>query len=75
MTRILTIEGMSCGHCVRRVSQALNAFEGLEAVVDLERQEARVTGDGGVSDTQLTQAVVQAGYGVTRLRQEHNHEG
>ena len=43
MTIEMRIEGMSCGHCVRAVHDALSAVDGVEKVdVDLESGMARV---------------------------------
>ena len=58
----LQIEGMSCGHCVSAVQEALAEVSGVERVtsVDLEAGEAAVEGR---ADTQaLIAAVEEAGY-------------
>ena len=68
MTKTMTIEGMSCGHCSARVEKALNALEGVTATVDLESKTAAVQISGDVSDDALTNAVVEAGYEVTGIR-------
>ncbi len=42
---VLHIEGMSCNHCKMTVEKALKAVPGVtEAVVDLEKKQAVVTG-------------------------------
>lgn len=42
---VLYIEGMSCNHCKMTVEKALKAVPGVtEAVVDLEKKQAVVTG-------------------------------
>lgn len=41
-TKILKIDGMSCGNCANRVENALNALDGVWASVDLGSQEALV---------------------------------
>lgn len=60
----LRVEGMSCGHCVGRVTQALRGVRGVRAVtVSLERKEAVVTVDpGSVDRAELVRAVEAAGY-------------
>ncbi len=68
MTKTMTIEGMSCGHCSARVEKALNALEGVTATVDLESKTAAVQISGDVSDDALKNAVVEAGYEVTGIR-------
>jgi copper chaperone CopZ len=58
---VLTIEGMSCGHCVSHVKKALEAIPGvLGAEVDLTSRQARVEGDAPLSA--LLQAVAAEGY-------------
>lgn len=66
MEKIMHIEGMSCGHCQKRVETALNALDGVNATVDLERQIATVTG-ATLTDETLKNAVVDAGYEVTSI--------
>ena len=67
MTKTIKIEGMMCSHCQARVEKALNALEGVTAVVDLEAGTASVTLTGAVSDEALRQAVTDAGYEVTSI--------
>lgn len=63
MTHTLSITGMSCGHCVRAVTSALESVVGVESVaVDLERGRARVEGQADVDA--LIAAVVAEGYGA-----------
>lgn len=65
MTKTMVIQGMSCGHCSARVEKALNALEGVIAVVDLEAKTAAITGDA--ADDVLKQAVEDAGYEVVSI--------
>lgn len=59
----LIIEGMSCGHCVRAVENALRHQPGVsEASVSLERHAAEVTHDDSITDASLIAAVVAEGY-------------
>ena len=68
MTKTLTIEGMMCNHCVMHVTKALEGLTGVEkAIVDLKKKTAVVTLNGEVSDAELTDAVKEAGYEVTKL--------
>ncbi len=62
MKRELKIEGMMCQHCVRHVTDALQAVEGVEkADVDLKKKRAVVTLSAPVGDDVLAAAVTQAG--------------
>ena len=60
---VLKIDGMTCGHCVKAVSSALEQIPGVRAVrVDLERGQAEI--DGSAELAQLIKAVREEGYDV-----------
>lgn len=61
----LDIEGMTCASCVGRVERKLGKLAGVEAVVNLPLESARVTVPAGISDDQLTATVSAAGYKAT----------
>lgn len=67
MKKVLHIEGMSCVHCQKHVSDALNALDGVQATVDLENAKADVEITASVSDDTLKKAVTDAGYTVTSI--------
>ena len=67
MKKVITIEGMMCNHCTAHVEKALNAIDGVSAVVSLENKNATVTLSKDVSDDVLTQAVTDAGYTVVSI--------
>jgi Cu+-exporting ATPase len=60
----LSVVGMTCDHCVRRVANSLSNVVGVvEADVDLDGAKAAVTSIAGqVELAALEQAVVDAGY-------------
>ena len=67
MRKLLTIEGMSCGHCVMHVKSALQDVAGVKSVdVDLAKKSAMVEGEA-LSDAALKAAVAEAGYRVTAV--------
>ena len=69
MTKVMTIEGMMCGHCTGRVQKALEAVEGVKAVtMSLEEKSATVELAAEVSDEALTNAVTEAGYEVKKIQ-------
>ena len=69
MKKTLTIEGMMCMHCVKHVTDALNAVEGVEkADVNLKKKRAVVTLNAEVADDALKTAVKEAGYEVTEIK-------
>ncbi|HZW50088.1 MAG TPA: metal-transporting ATPase, partial [Bacillota bacterium] len=67
MTKKMTIEGMSCMHCVARIEKALNAIKGVSAKVDLASKTAVITLTVPVDDAVLKTAVINAGYEVISL--------
>ena len=58
----LKIEGMSCMHCVKTVTEALSRVPGVTAVqgVSLEKGEAKV--EGSPDSQALVVAIKEAGY-------------
>ncbi len=61
----LHISGMSCGHCLNAVNQALGAVPGVEidsvrmGHADVRYDESRTSVDA------ITRAIADAGYGAT----------
>ncbi|MEG0076293.1 heavy metal translocating P-type ATPase [Anaerorhabdus sp.] len=66
-TKVIQIEGMSCGHCQARVEKALNAIDGVEATVNLESKSATVKLTKEVANEILKKAVEDAGYDVITI--------
>lgn len=65
MTNVtLKVEGMTCEHCQRHVTEALESVPGVaEAKVALEAGEANVTYDPAQADlSAMARAVAEAGY-------------
>ncbi len=64
----LTVEGMSCGHCVGRVTQAVQGIDPA-AKVQVDLPSKRVTIDGaagsGAGLERMVAAIEAAGYPVT----------
>ena len=67
MKKTLKIDGMICSHCTGRVSQVLNAIDGVSAEVSLEDKAAYLTLSADVADDVLIKAVTDAGYTVTEV--------
>jgi copper ion binding protein len=63
-TTTLQISGMTCGHCVRTVTEALEKVDGVEdARVDLEAGRAVVQYDAArTSSRALANAIMNEGY-------------
>lgn len=69
MRKLLKVEGMNCGHCVRRVEKALRAVPGvLAVVVSLETGTAEVIMEKSADEGELKRAVAEAGFTVTDIR-------
>lgn len=61
-TTTYQVTGMTCGHCVKAVSEEVGQVPGVSDVsVDLESGAVTVTGDG-FTDADIAAAVDEAGY-------------
>jgi copper chaperone CopZ len=61
-TRTIAIEGMSCGHCVARVTKVLSALPGV-SVTDVSVGSARITFDPSTTTlARLGEALDAAGF-------------
>lgn len=63
----LKVNGMMCPMCKKHVEEALNAFPGVTAEVNLEAKEAKVNHPESISAQELADAVVKAGYEVVGI--------
>jgi copper chaperone CopZ len=64
MSAMYSVEGMTCEHCVRSVTEEVSEVAGVEAVeVDLASGRLVVHG-ASVDDTAVRAAVDEAGYAV-----------
>lgn len=70
MKKIITIDGMSCGHCQAKVEQALNQIENVTAKVNLKKKQATIDMKGNVTDESLQQAVENAGFVVVSIEEK-----
>ena len=67
MKKIISIDGMSCQHCVAHVEKALKALPGADKVkVDLKKNLAELKTDS-ISDDAIKAANTEAGYSVTAI--------
>lgn len=62
MTVKLSVEGMSCDHCVRAVRDALAKVAGVDRVVDVSRERSEAIVDGGSDVGALIAAIEAEGY-------------
>lgn len=66
-TTILTVEGMSCAHCVKAITQSVGALDGVENVmVTLDEKTVAVTYDAAkISVEQVRQEIEDQGFDCT----------
>lgn len=64
MKKTISIEGMSCGHCVSAVTDALNKLDGVKSVeVNLEGKNAVIEAEN-VKDEDIKEAIENIGFDV-----------
>ena len=62
-TTVWTVQGMTCDHCVKAVTDEVSALEGVSAVVvDLATGAVTVTADVDPTPESVATAVDEAGY-------------
>lgn len=66
-TKEIKIEGMRCENCNRRVQNALNQLDGVNAKVYGDRAEAVVKLGRDIEDKELEKAVTGLGYRVISI--------
>jgi len=68
MKKKLSIEGMSCQHCVNHVTEALKEIEGVRSVkVTLETKSAEVDLVNDVDESKLKDAIDEVGYELVKV--------
>jgi copper chaperone len=58
----LKVEGMTCMHCVKAVTEALSAVPGVTAVREVSLEKGAAAVDGSPEPDALIAAVKEAGY-------------
>lgn len=70
MAKKILIEGMSCGHCVNHVTEALNEMAGVSNVkVDLDTKSAVIDVTSDVKDEDLKAVIDEVGYEVVGIEE------
>ncbi|MDX9807237.1 MAG: cation transporter [Acholeplasma sp.] len=68
MKKRIQIEGMSCMHCVKHVTNALNEVTGVsQVVVNLKQNDAVIEVAENVQNDVLSSAIAEAGYTATKI--------
>ena len=67
MEKVLKVEGMTCAHCQKHVTNALAKLEGVTSVdVSLEAKTATVKADRDIPVTEFEKAITDAGYDLVK---------
>lgn len=66
-TKVIQIEGMTCGHCKARVELLLDDIEGAVSEVNLHHNRAELSMTREVSDDEILAALKDSGYTVTGI--------
>ena len=69
ITKTISIEGMSCGHCSKRVEEALKSVKGVKSVsVSLEEKKADVVLKIDIDNETLKTGVEDVGFKVVDIK-------
>ena len=63
MNQLFTVTGMTCGHCEKAVTRALQQVD-PQAQVQIDRLQNRVQVESTQSREALAQAIMEEGYAV-----------
>ncbi|WP_234117867.1 heavy-metal-associated domain-containing protein [Clostridium hydrogenum] len=72
MGKKISIEGMSCQHCVMHAKEALESIGAADVKVDLKKKSAFISNE--IEDEKIKAAIDDAGYEVTKI-EEASEEG
>ena len=64
MEQIFHVKGMTCGHCEKAVTRALQKAD-PEAQVQIERSQDKVVVQSSLARETLSRAIAEEGYAVT----------
>jgi copper chaperone len=67
MKKKILVEGMSCGHCVKHVSEALKDLGAKDVEVNLEKKLATAEICEDITDEAIKVALEDAGYEVVAI--------
>ncbi|MBE6070392.1 MAG: heavy-metal-associated domain-containing protein [Clostridium butyricum] len=68
MKKTVSIEGMSCNHCVAHVKEALEGLDGVTSVkVNLDKKCALIESKLEIKDEEIKCVIEDAGYDVTKI--------
>ena len=68
MKKQISIEGMSCGHCVGHVKEALKEIGATKVEVNLQGKYAVAEAGIEIEDSKIKEAIEEAGYDVVDIK-------
>lgn len=74
-TYVLTVDGMHCANCARRVENALNAGNGRWAIADVSKKEVILHTKQEESESELGEIVAKAGYTLLNCALQMDRSG
>lgn len=69
MKKKISVEGMSCGHCVKHVTEALKEIGAENVAVSLEKKLAVAEFGDSITDEAIKAAVEDVGFDVTAIEE------
>ena len=69
-TYTLTVDGMHCSNCARRVENALNSKDGVWAKVNLENKSVQVRSKSELKSEDFSTLITKAGYTLIEFSAE-----
>lgn len=64
---ILSVDGMHCSNCARRIENAFNKEEGRWATADIGRKEVRLLSKHEETESELSDITASAGYTMLKM--------
>jgi copper ion binding protein len=65
MKKVIKVEGMSCDHCVKRITNAINEIEGAKCLnISLGHKTVEVQCDNEDTLSKIEASITDAGYEV-----------
>lgn len=63
MNQVFTVTGMTCGHCEKAVTRAIQEAD-PQAQVKIDRSQNKVEVESGATREALVKAIIEEGYAV-----------
>ena len=63
---VVKVKGMSCQHCVKSVTEALEALDAKNVSVDLLSGNVTYTEDAPIAPDEIKEAITKIGFEVAR---------